>query len=284
MLLASLSYVALVSIGLVVESRQTDGRNDGQPGVPDPRDTQIILRSVRPEGIAASSKYGLTEEDIENLSANLSKDARIVPVRTFKAEVICGNNALSADLILTMFAYAESHRLFSRRAPSVTPGLPILVEGDEPEQIERGRGFFSEDEEISLARVAVLGPEAAKRLFADQDPVGNSVLVRNGPRWLVIGVLKSEAPYLAHDEVKSDRGVYVALRHFQGARGRSLKPASREPTLEQMRLSHIVVFAPDRDQVPSLAKRIRETLEKNHGAVEDWSVSSPLIDLKAENE
>ena len=43
-----------------------------------------------------------------------------------------------------------------------------------------------------------------------------------------------------------------------------------------MQFSHIVVFAQDRHRIPYLTKRIRETLQKNHGHVTDWTVSSSL--------
>ncbi len=56
--------------------------------------------------------------------------------------------------------------------------------------IERGRPF-TEGEADRMARVALIGPEAARELFAESDPVGETVKL-NGINFRVIGLLKAK--------------------------------------------------------------------------------------------
>lgn len=50
--------------------------------------------------------------------------------------------------------------------------------------------FFTEEQNASLARVAVLGTDVRKSLFSDEDPLGKNIRIANVP-FQVIGVLKS---------------------------------------------------------------------------------------------
>ncbi|PIR88561.1 MAG: ABC transporter permease, partial [Candidatus Harrisonbacteria bacterium CG10_big_fil_rev_8_21_14_0_10_44_23] len=49
--------------------------------------------------------------------------------------------------------------------------------------------FFTEEEERGSTRVIVLGSEAAKDLFAEEDPIGQRVKIGSSP-FQVIGVMK----------------------------------------------------------------------------------------------
>lgn len=60
------------------------------------------------------------------------------------------------------------------------------LRGDE---VERGT-FFSPQDERALARIAVLGPEASKTLFPDEDPIGKMIRIGGVP-FEVHGVLAS---------------------------------------------------------------------------------------------
>lgn len=50
--------------------------------------------------------------------------------------------------------------------------------------------FFTAEENASLARVAVLGPDVKNLLFPDEDPIGKTIRIANVP-FQVIGLLKS---------------------------------------------------------------------------------------------
>jgi len=51
--------------------------------------------------------------------------------------------------------------------------------------------FFTDKDEVSRAKVAVLGQTVVKQLFANEDPVGQQIRIRNVP-FKVIGVLTSK--------------------------------------------------------------------------------------------
>ncbi len=57
-------------------------------------------------------------------------------------------------------------------------------------KVERGR-FFTEGETDRMARVAVIGPTAAKNVFGDNDPVNETVKI-NGINFRVIGLTKAK--------------------------------------------------------------------------------------------
>ncbi len=67
----------------------------------------------------------------------------------------------------------------------------VGVSADLPEvedtKVNKGR-FFSEEEEKSLARVAVLGSQTAKELFEDADPIGKQIRIKK-TTFTVIGVM-----------------------------------------------------------------------------------------------
>ncbi|MEF3692352.1 MAG: ABC transporter permease [Candidatus Moraniibacteriota bacterium] len=61
----------------------------------------------------------------------------------------------------------------------------------ESTEIEKGR-FISEDEEINLSRVAVLGASLVKDVFGDTDPLGKKIKIKDYD-FTVIGVLQERA-------------------------------------------------------------------------------------------
>lgn len=76
--------------------------------------------------------------------------------------------------------------------------------------IESGR-FFNKDEEISNAKVVVLGNQVAKDLFGDQDPLGMKLKIRK-TNFTVIGVLKAKGGSLIQNE---DTNLFVPISTAQ---------------------------------------------------------------------
>lgn len=58
----------------------------------------------------------------------------------------------------------------------------------ESAEVAKGR-FFSDDEERSVARVAIIGKQVADDLFGDLDPVGQSIKIKKN-NFTIIGVMK----------------------------------------------------------------------------------------------
>ena len=76
----------------------------------------------------------------------------------------------------------------------------------------RGR-FFSEAENQHRAEVAVIGPDIAKTLYPDMDPLGKPILI-DGVSYEVIGVLEPRKGQLVKDQ-SADRAVLVPYRTYQ---------------------------------------------------------------------
>jgi len=77
-------------------------------------------------------------------------------------------------------------------------------------KVAEGR-YFSEDEDQSLSRVAVLGYSAAQELFPDVDPIGQSLRMR-GVNFKVIGVMEEMGMVFFQD---MDNQVYVPVTTMQ---------------------------------------------------------------------
>ncbi len=71
--------------------------------------------------------------------------------------------------------------------------------------------FFSEQEEKGISRVAVLGFQAAKELFEDEDPIGHKIKIKR-ESFEVIGVMK-ERGTVAFESV--DEHVFIPLKTAQ---------------------------------------------------------------------
>ena len=77
---------------------------------------------------------------------------------------------------------------------------------------ERGR-FFSDAENMHRADVAVIGPDIAKTLYPDDDPIGKPILV-DGISYEVIGVLEKRKGQLVKDQ-SADKEVMVPYRTYR---------------------------------------------------------------------
>ncbi|MFA5108987.1 MAG: ABC transporter permease [Patescibacteria group bacterium] len=71
--------------------------------------------------------------------------------------------------------------------------------------------FFSDDDDRSLAQVAVLGSKMKEKLFGDSDALGKDVSIRRA-KFKVIGVMKSRGATMGMD---FDDYVYVPIRTLQ---------------------------------------------------------------------
>ena len=73
--------------------------------------------------------------------------------------------------------------------------------------------FFSDAENMHRADVAVIGPDVAKTLYPDDDPLGKPILI-NGVSYAVIGVLEPRKGQLVKDQ-SADKTVMVPYRTYQ---------------------------------------------------------------------
>src|SRR5208282_1478056 len=77
---------------------------------------------------------------------------------------------------------------------------------------ERGR-FISEGENLHRRDVALIGPDLAKALYPDEDPLGKPILV-DGVSYEVIGVMAARKGQLVKDQA-ADKAILVPYRTYQ---------------------------------------------------------------------
>lgn len=100
-------------------------------------------------------------------------------------------------------------------------------------QIERGR-YLSPTDIERVARVAVLGPEAARRLFDHADPIGRRVVI-DGYRFRVVGITTAKRDQLMNTGDPDDLKVIVPYTTAQRwlTRTDDLEEFSFAPTTKQ---------------------------------------------------
>ena len=116
----------------------------------------------------AGSRESLTIADVEKLNKNATLLQYISPVLRAGGQVIAGSNNWSTGIQGVSPSYLDI------RQWSLASGT-----------------FFTDRDEKTRNKVAVLGQTVAQQLFADQDPVGANIRIRNVP-FKVIGLLSAK--------------------------------------------------------------------------------------------
>jgi multidrug resistance efflux pump len=225
----------------------------GASGARTARAGQILVRSVRPApgapaGRARTESYGLTDKDLVRIRA-LPDVTGVAPVRSFPVEARRRKGHHSRQALATVPAYRE------------LAGVRLAA------------GRFLEDRDgLELKNVAVLGADAAGKLFPEQDPVGKAV--RLGSHfYVVVGVLREQegpAGGLTADEVNA--GAYVPLETARVRFGAVLVVRRASAfTREAVALNEILVEARSPARADFLAESTAAILEESH-ARKDWEV------------
>lgn len=160
----------------------------------------LVFLSSAIEGLGQYMQRGLraaTGEDIITVSRRWKDEATgktAQPLDRFDARALRTAPALEGSKVLNTYT--------QRVAYGTREGQQVQAVGTTPEaldfyelEIARGR-FLSQPDLWSRSRVAVLGSEAATRLIASGDPLGQEIRLK-GVRFTVIGVLAPK-PTLGH--------------------------------------------------------------------------------------
>ncbi len=113
-------------------------------------------------------------------------------------------NAYSASMAQDIVTYQDTNKQTFIFATSAS-----FIDID-PAKLAAGR-YFTEDEDNSLARVAVLGPELKNYLFGDEDAIGKEIKVHRAS-YKVVGVLASKG---SSSFINFDTMLYLPLHTTQ---------------------------------------------------------------------
>ncbi|MBU1130535.1 ABC transporter permease [Patescibacteria group bacterium] len=114
------------------------------------------------------------------------------------------SNVYSGNIGQAMVTYADQAKMLQLWGVS-----PSYIDMDASE-VEEGR-FFTEDENKSLARVAVIGSEIKKKFFGDQEAIGKNIKIDKNS-YKVIGVMEERGDIMY---MNMDEWIYMPIRTLQ---------------------------------------------------------------------
>ncbi len=123
-------------------------------------------------------------------------------------------------------------------------------------QYEGGK-FFTNSEDESKARVAVIGADTKQNLFGNSEAIGKTIGIR-GQQFEVIGVVKKSDSGSGLG-ASSDDIVYIPANTASAITGSN-------------QIFRIITQVNSSENIASTQESIKETLKKNHGGQEDFSV------------
>lgn len=145
-------------------------------------------------------------------SANATGQVGGVNITTLKLDD--AKKVAKLDNIDSWYAMVISQQITSfenKKKQAMMIGVTAgVMKADPKTEIDKGR-MFTEEEDSSLAQVAVLGSEMRKYYFGDSDPVGQAIKIK-GQSYKVIGVLKSRG---TSGVFSFDDTVYLPLQTVQ---------------------------------------------------------------------
>ena len=237
--------------------------------------TNIIIVTVKPPADSQSSgggggssrgggsrgfvvpQYGLLRSDYDLLTKTLSTITGAVRMREIPSEARYLQRTLNVRLVGSTTEYLDMNHL----------------------AVLRGR-FLSDEDEAEVANVAVLGAETASTLFPFDDPIGQSVLVRNA-RYMVVGVMRSRTSSAAIGGSMSgqefNKDIYIPLSTFRSRIGDTIfTRMSGTFSAEQVELNQITLKVKNRDDVVPTSEVVKESLKRSHAGKPDYDVIVPL--------
>jgi putative ABC transport system permease protein len=223
----------------------------------------VIIRSVKPAKAETNQRdnerqyiaeYGLLRRDLEHVRRTFPSVRYAVGQRNTRIDLYASNGKLQPGLSVIA---TEADYLYVTRS-----------------RISRGRFLVPLDNE-RLSQVCVVGSEAARKLFAYNDPLAQSVRVRQ--TWYkVVGVLDNAAA--AKDAGGDDINNYVfipiatARTHYGDL---SMRQDSGSFNAEKIQLDSIAVQMADSELVIPASRRMENYLKQTHKQ-KDYELLVPL--------
>lgn len=202
----------------------------------------VVLPGASDENGPPAAAFGIVTTTLKHSDLEALQNSKNVPEVEDAAGYVSGTTSVSSrleDLALTFTGTTASY---------------VNVENA---KIESGR-FFTQEEDLGLARVAVLGKTAAEDLFGDKSPLNEKIQIKN-QNFTVIGVF-AERGSTTFGVASQDESVYVPLRSAQ------------KLLLGIDHLGFIRLKVESAQLVPFALGNIKATLRERHG------ISNPVDD------
>jgi len=227
----------------------------------------IIVRSVEPPLPDQASKaqtfvqkYGIKRQDVERIRA-LPHVRRIVQMREVANEITFGPRRFDGAVLGTTENFFDVVNV----------------------QVVRGRPLTAVDA-LRHAKVCVIGEEAARSLFAHDDPIGKTVSVvsrSTGPvPYRVVGVLgrvvTAGNPAKGVGARNINRDMYIPLAVADLRYGDlKIKSKSGSREIKEVQYSDVYVNVDEQDNVLAVSEMIDRIMQHGH-AEKDFSIIVPL--------
>ncbi len=231
----------------------------------------IILTSTKPEETSATDsrswflEYGLTREDLRRIRASIPCIVRVVPLREVAFEAIYGIQQFPATIVGTEPALFTTINL----------------------SMASGRALQPMDQ-AKASQVCVIGDEVRSRLFAYEDPIGQTITVNalgsGTAPYEVVGVLSrvdtAGTPAKGVSERNLNTDIFIPLstadRRYGDLRYKR-RSGSRE--MSKCTYSDLYIQVDDLDNVLRVSEMVQQVLAYGH-TKKDYVVKVPLERLK----
>ncbi len=229
--------------------------------------TNIIARSSKPPDDINPSKnqnndsmifkYGITYKDFERIVTTMPTVKGATPLREFRKNVRHLESEIEARIV------------------GVNPDFLRMTN----QRIAEGR-FFTDTDLYYCANVAVIGDEAAGKLFPYGDPVGRSIRIGEDHFYRIVGVTTHKAASagagssLAAQDFNKD--VYIPLTTDRARFGELLMNEKQGSfTAEKIELSQVTVTVGEMEDVKRTAEALDSLLRQFHPK-KDYTITIPL--------
>uniref|UniRef100_A0A7C3Z351 ATP-binding cassette domain-containing protein n=1 Tax=candidate division WOR-3 bacterium TaxID=2052148 RepID=A0A7C3Z351_UNCW3 len=191
--------------------------------------------------VGGGSFTPLSYEDARSIAERIPLIARVDASFRRMASVIYGNQNITTEI------------------NGVTPNFPVIRNFP----VERGT-FFTEEDNRMMRRVAVLGKTVVRKLFGEEDPIGQYIKIKRNI-FQVIGVMSEKGSSGFRDE---DDVIFVPLRTAQ----------KRIFGLDRDQVTEINIEVKEEKMLDSAVKEITKLLRERHriqeGQEDDFNIRS----------
>ncbi|MFV1964579.1 MAG: ABC transporter permease [Pirellulaceae bacterium] len=224
----------------------------------------IMVRSVKPMKPPDGNPsfilpYGLLREDYDRLVETIPNIKSAIPIREMRREIRFRDRAIDGRLVGCTPEYAEVTKL----------------------EVEEGH-FITDAEVEAVQNHCVLASKVMEALFPYEDPIGRRIyLMEHEDYYKVVGVVKDRTPTAAVggslDSQDFSADVYIPISTLRNRIGDTVvvrRSGTREG--ETIELNQITLRVDGIHNVMRTAELIQNTLDRNHGRLEDVAVIVPL--------